>query len=67
MGNIHAGTLIKFTKRLTVKCEFWHPTFVLYCTCSIFCYGCTLAFVVLHLVFQCLAKRLLGKNVSEII
>jgi len=26
MGNIRAGTLIKFTKRLTVKCESWHPT-----------------------------------------
>ena len=26
MGNIRAGTLIKFTKLLTVQCESWHPT-----------------------------------------
>jgi len=26
MRIIRAGTLIKFTKRLTVECESWHPT-----------------------------------------
>ena len=32
--------------------------------CSIFCYGCMFAFVVLDLVFQYEARRLAGKNVS---
>jgi len=34
--------------------------------CSIFCYGCMFASnVVFDVVFQCQAKRLAGKNVSE--
>jgi len=38
---------------------------VLILCCSIFCYGCMFAFVVFVLVFQYQAKRLAGKNVSE--
>jgi len=38
--------------------------FILFC--SIFCYGCMFIFVVFILVFQYSAKRLAGKNISEI-
>ena len=34
--------------------------------CSLFCYGCMFVFVVLDLVIEHLAKRLAGKNVSEL-
>jgi len=34
-------------------------------SCSVFCYACMFAFVALDLVFQYLAKRLAGKNVTE--
>ena len=33
--------------------------------CCIFRYGCIFDFAVLHLIFQHLAKRLAGKNVSK--
>jgi len=39
--------------------------FVLILCCSIFCYGYMFAFVVFGLVFQYNAKRLAGKNISE--
>jgi len=40
--------------------------FLVFIFCSsIFCYGFTFAFVVLDLVFQYYAKRLAGKNISE--
>ena len=40
-------------------------SFVWLILCSIFCYGCIFAFVVFVSVFQYQAKRLAGKNVSE--
>jgi len=39
--------------------------FVLILCCSIFCYECMFAFVVFVFVFRYQAKRLAGKNVSE--
>jgi len=52
--------------------HFYMPEFVRGCSftafilcCCIFCYGCMLFFIVLDLVFQYLAKRLAGRNVSK--
>ena len=57
---------VQFPGRRSVRGSQSWLLFVFLC-CSIFCYRCMFAFVMLDLVFQYLFKRLAGKNVSEMI